>query len=248
MNDNAMEKDWDKRARHDAILYVADASRGEDFFKDGTRQAHELCNTLFHKEGFKPEGKRMLDIGCGVGRLDRGFAEMFAEVWGLDVSGEMIAQAKELNKTFSNITFIKGNGQNLSVFQNDYFDLVFSYITFQHIPEKKIIQSYFSEVHRVLKQGGLFKILLRKPWSGFARAFGFIPVPRFILRYTPDFLWTLYDRLAYRGEKKPYRGKTWRGTGISEKEALKRLRSLKFIEVEIEEDPSGTTFWVTGRK
>jgi len=248
MDENLMEKDWDQRAKQDAVRYVADAFRGEEFFKDGTRQAHELCHALFLKEGFTPEGKHMLDIGCGIGRLDRGFSEMFAEVWGLDVSGEMISQAKELNREFNNIKFVKGNGQDLSVFRNDYLDFVFSYITFQHIPEKKIIRSYFSEIHRVLKPGGLFKILLRKPWSGFAIAFGFIPVPRLILRYMPGAVWSLYDRLVYRGEKRPYRGKTWRGTGISKKEALKSLSSLKFEKVEIEEDPSGTTFWVTGRK
>ena len=248
MDENVMEKDWDQRAKHDAIRYVADAYRGEDFFKEGTRQAHELCRALFLNKGFVPEGKRMLDIGCGIGRLERGFSEMFAEVWGLDVSGEMIAQAEELNSAFNNVKFVKGNGQDLGVFPNEYFDFVFSYITFQHVPEKRIIKSYFAEVHRVLRRGGLLKILLRKPWSGFALAFGFIPVPRLILRYTPDLIWSVYDRLAYRGEKKPYRGKTWRGTGISEKEALQSLHSLKFEKVEIEEDPSKSVFWVIGRK
>jgi ubiquinone/menaquinone biosynthesis C-methylase UbiE len=248
MNDNTMEKDWDRRAKQDAILYVADAFRGEEFFKDGTRQAHELTHDFFFKEEFTPAGKRMLDIGCGIGRLDRGFADMFGEVWGLDVSGEMIAQAKEQNKDFPAINFIKGNGQDLNVFKNDYFDFVFSYITFQHIPDKKIIKSYFGEIRRTLKPGGLFKILLRKPWSGWAKAFGIVPVPRVILRYVPNPVWSLYDRLAYRGEKAPFRGDTWRGTAMSEKEALSSLRALGFTKLDAAPDPSGTTYWVTGRK
>jgi SAM-dependent methyltransferase len=248
MDENTMEKDWDQRAKQDAIRYVADAFRGEEFFKDGTRQAHDLSRPLFLKENFQPGGKRMLDIGCGIGRLDRGFTEVFGEVWGLDVSGEMIAQAKEQNQGYSSIQFVKGNGQDLDVFQNGYFDFVFSYITFQHIPNKKIIKSYFKEIHRVLQPGGIFKILLRKPWSGWAFAFGFIPVPRVILRYVPNSIWSVYDRLAYRGEKAPYRGNTWRGTGIGEKEALRSLHTLGFPKLAVEPDPSGTTYWVTGRK
>lgn len=248
MDEKAMEKDWDKRAKQDAIRYVADAYRGEEFFQEGTKQARELSQPLFIEQGFKPQGKRMLDIGCGIGRLERGFAEMFAEVWGLDVSGEMIDQAKELNRDFKKIKFVKGSGRDLDAFQDNYFDFIFSYITFQHIPKKKIIKSYFAEIYRTLKPGGLFKVLLRRPWSGFARAFGFIPVPRLILRYTPGPIWSLYDFLAYRGDKKPYRGKTWRGSAISEKEATQSLQALKFKGVEVQPDPSGVTYWVTGKK
>lgn len=248
MAENEMEKDWDRRARQDAVLYVADAARGDNFFPDGTRQVKELTMPFFSQEGFNPEGKRALDIGCGIGRMDRGLAEMFAEVWGLDVSSEMIKKAKELNQNFPAIKFVKGNGIDLQQFQDDYFDFVFSYITFQHIPEKKIIKNYFKETYRVLKPGGLFKILLRRPWSGIALAFGFIPIPRIIMRYIPSPFYRLYDYLAYRGEKEPYRGKTYRGTSISEKESLKILRALKFSKCEFHLDPSGTTYWVTGRK
>jgi ubiquinone/menaquinone biosynthesis C-methylase UbiE len=248
MDENLMEKEWDQRAKQDAVLYVADAARGDDFFPDGARQVKFLTQPLFTKEKFDPSGKRVLDIGCGIGRMDRGLAEMFAEVWGLDVSGEMINQAKELNRDFPAIHFVKGNGQDLHDFTDGYFSFVFSYITFQHIPKKKIIKKYFVEINRVLKTGGLFQVLLRRPWSGVAMAFGFIPVPRVIMRYIPGFLYKLYDLLAYRGDKKPYRGTTYRGTGISEKEAVRSLRALRFSKIEILPDPSGTTYWVTGKK
>jgi len=248
MDKNIMEKDWDLRAKHDAVRYVADKYRGQAFFEDGTRQTYESCGVFFQKEGFQPGGKRMLDIGCGIGRMERGFAEMFGEVWGLDVSGEMIAQAIELNKPYENVKFVKGNGQDLSVFPNDYFDFVFSYITFQHIPEKRITFNYFSEIQRVLKAGGLFKIHLREPHSGVALAFGFIPVPRFMFRYIPEVIYEIYERLEFRGEKRLYRGKSWRGTGISRNEVKQVLNHLQFKAVEIQEDPSVITYWCCGRK
>ena len=87
MDKGTMERDWDMRARQDAIRYVANKYRGDAFFEEGTKQAYQFCSSFFQKQGFQPEGKRMLDIDCGVGRLERGFSQIFGEVYGLDVSG-----------------------------------------------------------------------------------------------------------------------------------------------------------------
>ena len=80
MGKSAMERDWDIRARQDATQYVAGQYRGAAFFEEGTKQAYQLYSSFFHKEGFQPEGKRILDIGCGIGRMERGFSQMFGEV------------------------------------------------------------------------------------------------------------------------------------------------------------------------
>jgi ubiquinone/menaquinone biosynthesis C-methylase UbiE len=45
-------------------------------------------------------------------------------------------------------------GTDLKQFENDTFDLVYSYIVFQHIPEEAVIESYLREISRVLKPGG----------------------------------------------------------------------------------------------
>jgi SAM-dependent methyltransferase len=37
------------------------------------------------------------------------------------------------------------------------FDFAFSFMVFQHIPNRRIIESYVREVHRLLRPGGLFK-------------------------------------------------------------------------------------------
>lgn len=184
--------------------------------------------------------------------MEREFSQIFGEVWGLDVSGEMIAQARELNQAFKNVKFVKGNGQDLGIFPDNYFDFVFSFITFQHIPEKQIILNYLSEIHRVLKQDGLFKVHIKKPrkqWAGVAFLFGFIPVPRFIFPYIPEAVWTIHEHLVFRSNKTLCRGKTWRGSRISEKEARQALCKLGFKTVGIEEDPcSYTSYWCYGRK
>lgn len=251
MQDNNMEKDWDRRSREDAMHYIITREKPWDeneFFARGTKEAYELRSDFFKRKKFQHSGKCMLNIGCGIGRMERGFSEMFAEVFGTDVSEEMITKGIQLNQSFRNIKFVKGNGQDLSTFQNDFFDFVFLTLTFNHIPKKQIVFNYFSEIYRVLKPGGLFKVQVRKAWAGVAFAFGFFPIPRYIFPYIPDIIWVVYDHLALRGKRRLYRGKYWRGSGMTENEAHKELINLKFTDVEIESDPSNVLFWCCGRK
>ena len=100
---------------------------------------------------------RVLEIGCGAGRMTRALAKVFGEVHGVDVSGGMIARAGELLADCPNVHLYQNSGADLSVLGNLEFDFAFSFIVFQHIPSKTIIENYAHEVHRVLRSGRLFK-------------------------------------------------------------------------------------------
>lgn len=248
----SMEKDWDARAKEDPFYYIdtSQSSQNEnEFFRQGAQQAYSLAADFLEEKGFDPKGKSMLDIGCGIGRLERGFSKMFDEVWGIDVSSEMIKNAVELNQS-ENIHFVKGNGYDLSNFADDSFDFVFSYITFQHIPQKSITYNYFLEIHRVLKPGGLFKIHLRR-WSLFIFAFRFMPIPTAIVPYLPRWSRRIYWRLMNKHKGELATGQTWEGSAFRESQALKLLYALGFVDIEILEDHTnvpGTSFWCCGRK
>lgn len=248
MEHKRMEEEWDERARVDAVRYIADGFEGEGFYESGIPLAHSLCDGFFREIDFDPEGKRVLDIGCGIGRLETGFSEMFGEVVGLDVSGEMIARAKEQAPDLSNVTFVKGNGHDLAEFPDGHFDFVFSYLTFQHIPEKAIILDYLREIRRVLKEDGLFMILFRRDWSGFAKAFGFFPIPRRLYPLIPDFVWRLYQRMAGSEEERLCRGATYRGSGISRKEMMRIMERFGFSGVRLWNSESEHSYWCGGRK
>jgi SAM-dependent methyltransferase len=51
----------------------------------------------------------------------------------------------------------QNSGSDLSVLGDIQIDFAFSYIVFQHIPSREVIQNYVREVHRLLRPGGLFK-------------------------------------------------------------------------------------------
>jgi cyclopropane fatty-acyl-phospholipid synthase-like methyltransferase len=158
-----MREDWDARARENARYYVATGQKNwsdEDFFASGRQTlAEDILTDLGNVcQGRDPKSMRVLEIGCGAGRVTRALAGYFGEVHAVDVSGEMVARAREAVKDFPGAHIYQNNGKDLSVVPADRpFDFAFSTIVFQHISSREIIENYVREVARLLRPGALFK-------------------------------------------------------------------------------------------
>jgi SAM-dependent methyltransferase len=157
-----MRDDWDDRARSGAMYMIATGSgagTAEEFFASGEENVREQILTDMDNicRGMRPEEMRIVEIGCGAGRLTRALSAIFGEVHAVDVSPEMIRLARENLAGRSNVYLYVNNGAELSGLPDAAFHFVFSYIVFQHIPERAVIESYVREAHRVLVPGGLFK-------------------------------------------------------------------------------------------
>ncbi len=157
-----MRRDWDARARENALHYVEN-SREEweeaDFFATGeTAIAGDiLTDTGNIYQGKDPRQMRVLEIGCGAGRLTRALSNVFGEVHAVDVSGEMVARARQAVADRSTVYVYKNNGYDLGVVPRLEFDFAYSAVVFQHIPSHEVIENYVREVHRLLRPGALFK-------------------------------------------------------------------------------------------
>jgi len=157
-----MRDDWDQRARENAKYYVATANQqwsDEEFFASGeSTVAEEVLTDLINVcQGKDPRKMRVLEIGCGAGRVTRALAKIFGEVHAVDVSGEMIERAKTSLADFPNAFVYQNNGKDLDVVPAQPFDFAFSSIVFQHIPSREVIENYVREVGRLLAPGALFK-------------------------------------------------------------------------------------------
>jgi ubiquinone/menaquinone biosynthesis C-methylase UbiE len=157
-----MREDWDRRARENARYYVATGQENwsdDDFFESGRRTvAEQILNDMINIcQGCPPKQMKVLEIGCGAGRVTRALAELFGQVCAVDVSGEMVAEARRALQDLNNVRIERNNGWDLRVLGDIEVDFAFSTIVFQHIPSKEVIESYVSEVHRLLRPGGLFK-------------------------------------------------------------------------------------------
>jgi SAM-dependent methyltransferase len=93
-----------------------------------------------------------LEFGCGAGRFLCHLEKRFGEVWGVDVSEDMLRLARRYNPS---CRFHLNTTAGLEVFPNSRFDLVYSFLVLQHLPAPPLIVNYIKEFLRILKPGGL---------------------------------------------------------------------------------------------
>jgi arsenite methyltransferase len=108
-------------------------------------------------------GERVLDLGCGSGWATRLLArvvaegpEGFGQAVGLDISDEMIRQARSLSKDFENVLYVWGSAQQIP-WEENFFDKVLSVESFYYYPDQ---DRTLTELFRVLAPRGRMFILI----------------------------------------------------------------------------------------
>lgn len=147
-----MKYDWNQRAQHHARFWIATEHYQSEsqFVQSGKDTAQALFATLPQP----PQADwKVLEIGCGIGRVLKALAPHFRQLYGIDVSSEMIAQSKRWLADYPNIQMFETSGADLRGFPDSFFDLVYSYVTFQHLP-RPVLGRYLGEIHRVLTPKG----------------------------------------------------------------------------------------------
>jgi len=126
----------------------------DKFFATGQAHVERVLSTIRQKidPDFFP--KKVLDFGSGVGRLIIPFSQLAGEVTGMDVSDSMLAEARKNcdDHSIRNAAFVKSDDDcsNLS----GKYDLIHSYIVFQHIPVKRGMK-IFEKLLKHLEIGGV---------------------------------------------------------------------------------------------
>jgi SAM-dependent methyltransferase len=215
-----MREEWDRRARENARHYVATDKldwSDQEYFESGRENVRREILTDMGNicQGKDPKQMTVLEIGCGSGRITRALSEIFGEVYAVDISGEMIRQARQSLADRPNAHVCQNSGADLSVLGDVRVDFAFSFIVFQHIPSREVIRNYVREVHRLLRPGGLFKFQVQggsgmdatpgDTWLGtafsdaeavaMAEEFGF--EPRYRIGADTQYFWLWYFRRSW---------------------------------------------------
>ena len=109
---------------------------------------------------FIKNGDKILDVGCGNGRLLEILKDKKVNYTGVDVSEKLLEIAK---KKYPQNEFLVANNLNLPFLDNN-FDKVFSVAVLHTIPSEDLRKKAISELKRVLKPGGLLFITVWDIW------------------------------------------------------------------------------------
>jgi SAM-dependent methyltransferase len=184
--DKSTDSAWEEWGRRDPYFGVItdprfrrsamDEPAKRAFFESGEPHVQHVLATI--RKHFDPDfaPRRVLEFGCGVGRLLVPFAAIAQDVVGLDVSPSMLQEARQNcdERQLRNVRLLRSD-DDLSAAGADTFDLVHSCIVFQHIPANRG-RVIFRNLLQRLCPGGMGAIHFTYSKTRFADTYG-VPPP-----------------------------------------------------------------------
>ncbi len=129
----------------------------------------KLWPEFYFLKKYLKNGDKVLDLGCGNGRLYELFKELSSQdknikYIGIDISENLIKEAK---KRYPEAEFYTGDALNLD-FPEKEFDIVFFMAAFQHIPGEELRLQVLDNIKKILKPGGY---LIMSNWNLWQRQY-----------------------------------------------------------------------------
>ena len=116
----------------------------ESHFGTGPTGFAKECERFLKNKGVK----KILDLGCGQGRDSKYFVDQEYDVTAVDFSEKALKSIKD-----KRIKIIQRNVQDLSIFPDHSFDVVYSNLVL-HLFRREVIQKIIDQIYRILKPEG----------------------------------------------------------------------------------------------
>jgi ubiquinone/menaquinone biosynthesis C-methylase UbiE len=149
--------------RYEACVQESIAFSGikHEFFRNAkSRVLVEIAKAVFDR----PELLKVLDVGCGIGLTTRLVRPNFADLHGIDVSGESIKKARELDNLSTYQTY---DGHKIP-YKDDAFDMAYAINVLHHVPPPAW-EEVVTEIARVIRPGGLVAVIEHNPFNPLTR-------------------------------------------------------------------------------
>jgi SAM-dependent methyltransferase len=138
---------------------IAFAGQEHDFYIEAkARRLRELAGRLLG-----PGPVRALDVGCGIGLVDRHLSSAF-ELHGVDVSPAMVERARAANPQ---VEYAVSEERRLP-HADGRFDLAFAVCVLHHVDVADRLP-LLREMRRVVRPGGLVAVFEHNPWNPLTR-------------------------------------------------------------------------------
>jgi len=160
------EPDMDEDAKWQAVRKHG-ASRIDVLHNDKHQQ--RVLGVLL--ENIPPKkGDRVIDFGCGVGRISRQLSLIGCVVKAIDVSPKVIDYARDYCGDTGSIEFLIGDGHGCENIPDAWADKIVSAFVFQHMPTLQVVNDCLIDLYRVLKSNG--KACIQSRYKGNAEGTG----------------------------------------------------------------------------
>jgi len=146
-----LESKYEKNSRH--TFNKKASTYDNNYIGKFTQKYKDLLIETIDETKSDAYGCRVLDVACGTGALLKMLHDRYAIVgYGIDISENMIAIAKEKNKSFH---FEVGSASDLHFVDDNSIDIVTVSAAYHHFPDAN---QFLRESYRVLKSGGAIYI------------------------------------------------------------------------------------------
>jgi ubiquinone/menaquinone biosynthesis C-methylase UbiE len=161
--DRRMREEWNARAQKSFMGYTSGTRTGneDDYRASAIRDAGTILKYVGEAD---TRSWKVIDLGCGPGRIIQILAPRFGEIHGVDVSDDMLKLAEERLKDLPHVKLHRVDGNDLKEFPDAHFDLMWSYSVLYHMP-RAVYYGYLKSLSRVMKPGGLLIYQLAQLYS-----------------------------------------------------------------------------------
>ena len=156
----AVREFWDRAACGEE-LYLANQQR--EGYLEQARRRYELEPAIAEFAEFEAAaGQQVLEIGVGLGADHQRYAQAGARLYGIDLTERAVLHTRRRLALFGLASVLStGDAEHLA-FPSDEFDSVYSWGVLHHSPDTP---RAVAEVHRVLRPGGVGRIMIYHKWS-----------------------------------------------------------------------------------
>jgi SAM-dependent methyltransferase len=155
----AYRRFFDDAAAANGLAGVALHSLGDEWLlSEATRELVDLLRQL----GVGLPGQNVLDLGCGIGRLEVALAPHVASITGIDLSPEMIRVARQRCAALGNVRLEVCDGMSLDGLDDAVFDAVVAVDVFPYLYQAggaALAQRHVLDTARVLRVPGELVVL-----------------------------------------------------------------------------------------
>lgn len=149
---------------------IEDTAKGYDLISEKFAQTRShLWKDLEFVGSCCKRGDKVLDFGCGNGRLLDFLEKKDIEYVGVDISGKLLKEASNHFFNRPKVEFRKISGLGSLPLESNSFNVIYAVAVFHHLPGKEMRKKMAEELYRILKPEGTIVISVWNLWPASTR-------------------------------------------------------------------------------